>query len=349
MHGYVPGEQPPAGSRLIKLNTNENPYPPSPRVAEAIAAAIADGGASLRRYSDPTAAPIRDAAAAALGVPADWDMEGNGSDELLSVLVRAFVGEGEPLCYPYPTYSLYRTLAEIQGARAVEIDFDADFALPQALVQTGARLAFVANPNSPSGTLHSLDALARLAAGVDGALVVDEAYAAFSGQTAIPLLAAHDNVAVVRTLSKSHSLAGLRVGLLVARPAMIAGLMKVRDSYSVDRLAIAAGAASLADTAWLAHTTARVLATRARLVDGLTALGLAPLPTAANFAFVRMGGVARARAAHQFLRERDILVRYFSARLVDDGLRITVGTDDEIDALLDAMAAFVASEPSANA
>jgi histidinol-phosphate aminotransferase len=168
-------------------------------------------------------------------------------------------------------------------------------------------------------------------------LVVDEAYAEFSGQTALGLLDAHENLIITRTLSKSHSLAGLRVGLLFASEVIIAGLSKVKDSYSVDRLAICAGAAALRDMEWTARNTARIQAGRERLATGLRALGLEPLPTSANFVFVRMGSAARAAAVLQGLRDRGLLVRHFARRLLDDGLRITVGTDAEIDALLHAL------------
>jgi histidinol-phosphate aminotransferase len=348
MHAYVPGEQPPAGARLIKLNTNENPYPPSPRVVEAITAELHAGdepGERLRLYSDPRATALIQAASHVTGVDPARILAGNGSDELLAVVTRAFVGPGDTVAYPYPTYLLYETMAEIQGARIHAVDFGADFALPRGLFGSGARLTIVANPNAPSGTLYELAELAELAASVaeqDGVLVVDEAYAEFSGQTALGLLSAHDNLIVTRTLSKSHSLAGMRVGLLFASEAILAGLSKVKDSYSLDRLAICAGVASLSHPQWTARNTACIVAGRERLVAGLRALGLEPLPSAANFVFVRMGSASRAAAVQQGLRERGLLVRYFAKRLLDDGLRITVGTGVEIDALLHAMGEVLA-------
>lgn len=347
MEAYVPGEQPPAGTRLIKLNTNENPYPPSPAVVEAIRAELeADAvpGERLRLYSDPDASALREAAAEVTGFPREGILAGNGSDELLAVLARAFLGEGDTVAYPYPTYLLYETVARVQGARIETVDFPPDFSLPAALAGSAARLVFVANPNSPSGTLCPASELARLADSLPrGVLVVDEAYAAFAGESALELARTRPDVVVLRTLSKSHSLAGMRVGLLFGAPEMIRGLRKVRDSYSLDRLAIAAGAAALRDTAWEARSTARIAATRARLTARLSELGLAPLPSRANFVLARLGSAARARAAHGFLRGRGILVRYFAMRLLEDSIRITVGTDEEIDALLDALAAFVAA------
>lgn len=346
MTGYVPGEQPPAGARLIKLNTNENPYPPSPTVVAAIRAELEAGAAAgerLRLYSDPHAERLREAAAEVTGFPIDGILAGNGSDELLAVLARAFLGPGDTVAYPYPTYLLYETMARIQDARIETVDFPDDFSLPAALFGSRARLVFAANPNSPSGTLCPVQELGRLADSMPGGvLVIDEAYGAFAGEHALELARTRPNVVVLRTLSKSHGLAGMRIGLLFGSAEMVQGLSKVRDSYSLDRLAIVAGAAALRDTAWVAGTTARILATRARLVAHLVELGMTPLPSRANFVFVRLGSSARAQAAYRFLRTRGILVRYFAMRLLDDGLRITVGTDEEIDALLDALTAFTA-------
>jgi histidinol-phosphate aminotransferase len=349
MPPYVPGEQPPPGARLVKLNTNENPYPPSPEVDRAIRAELEAGSGAcerLRLYSDPHATALCQAAAQVEGFPVEGILAGNGSDELLAVLARAFVGPGDPVAYPYPTYLLYDTVAQIQGARVDIVDFPPDFALPRALFGSRARLVFVANPNAPSGTLHALEDLARLADSLaDGVLVIDEAYGAFAGQPALELARTRPNVVVLRTLSKSHSLAGMRVGLLFGPPDLVAGLRKVRDSYSLDRLAIAAGTAAVLDTGWIARNTGRINATRERLAQALAGLGLAPLPSHANFVFVRMGSAARARAAQGFLRARGLLVRYFDMRLLDDGLRITVGTDQQVDDLLQALGDFVAGAP----
>jgi len=338
MHGYVPGEQPPAGARLIKLNTNENPYPPSPRVVEAIHAELAEGpapGARLRLYSDPSARLLREAAARVTGLRPEQVLTGNGSDELLSVLARALVGEGDAVAYPYPTYLLYETMAQIQGGRAEAHAYPDDFALPESLFGNPAPLTFVANPNAPSGTPYAPETLARLAQSLeDRILVVDEAYVDFADRSALPLLSAHPNLVVLRTFSKSYSLAGMRVGLLFASEAIIAQLGKVKDSYSLDRLAIVAAAAAMDDQAWMRANADRIRGTRARLIAALLELGHAPLPSQTNFVFVRMGSRDAARAAFAFLRSEGILVRYFDMPKLDDGLRITVGTDEEIDALL---------------
>ncbi|MBE7466306.1 MAG: histidinol-phosphate transaminase [Planctomycetes bacterium] len=342
MEAYKPGEQPPAGAKVIKLNTNENPYPPSPRVVEAIQAELGSGktaGERLRRYSDPMATELRQAASEATGLPIEQILHGNGSDELLAMLLRAFVSEGDAIAYPYPTYVLYETLAHAQGAEIRTVDFNRDFELPADLYGCGAKLVFVAAPNSPSGTVYALNDLRHLADSlIDGILVIDEAYVEFAEHHALGLVSEKPNVVVTRTFSKSHSLAGMRLGLLYASREIVAGLVKVKDSYNLDRLAIAAGAAALRDPEWTAANTRKVKATRARLVKALHELGLEVVPSQSNFVFTRLPGskaAERAAGAYRFLKERGILIRYFPARLLDDGLRITVGTDGEIDAFLE--------------
>lgn len=339
MTAYVPGEQPPAGARVIKLNTNENPYPPSPNVARAIEEELASGGARLRLYSDPSARLLREAAAARTGVGFERIMAGNGSDELLALLVRAAVAPGDTIAYPYPTYVLYETLAEAAAARLETPRFGRDFSLPRELFGTSAKLVFIASPNSPSGNSHPVEALDELAASLKGGLlVVDEAYADFADENALSLVAKRPNVVVLRTFSKSYSLAGMRLGLLFASEEVVQGVGKVKDSYNLDRLAIVAGAAALHDEAWMRANIAKIRATRTRLVDGLAARGLAVLPSSANFVFARFPSADAARTAYRLLKDKGILVRYFDRPSLDDGLRITVGTDDEIDELLRALA-----------
>jgi histidinol-phosphate aminotransferase len=335
MAPYVPGEQPAPGTKVIKLNTNENPYPPSPKVSEAIQAELAAGGERLRLYSDPKALALRQAASDVYGFPVEQVLHGNGSDELLAMLFRALVDEGQSVAYPYPTYVLYETLAHAQAAKIVMFDFDRDFNLPKQLFGCGARIVFVASPNSPSGTVYSAQQLKELAKSLtDGVLVIDEAYAQFADGNNLALAKELDNVVVLRTFSKSHSLAGMRLGLLFGSVKFVEGLWKVKDSYNLDRLAIAAGAASLRDVEWTAANTKKVRATRERLSKELKALGLDVVPSQANFIFARLKSAEKAAGAYRFLKEKGILIRYFPARLLDDGLRITVGTDAEIDALL---------------
>mgnify|MGYP003874910155 CR=1 FL=1 len=347
MAPYVPGEQPAPGSKVIKLNTNENPYPPSPRVAEAIRAELDAGtapGERLRLYSDPKALALRQAASENTGFPVDRILHGNGSDELLAMLMRAFVGEGETIAYPYPTYVLYETLAHQQAARIRMVDFARDFALPKELFGCGAKIVFVASPNSPSGTQYDTDELRRLARSLkNGLLVIDEAYVEFAAQNALCLAQEEPNVVVLRTFSKSHSLAGMRLGLLFGPSEIVAGLWKVKDSYNLDRLAIAAGAASLRDPQWTKANCARVVATRERTARSLAALGLDVLPSQSNFLFARTTSARRAEGAYRFLKERGLLIRYFPLRLLDDGLRISIGTDAEMDALLEALKEYLAN------
>jgi histidinol-phosphate aminotransferase len=352
MSAYVPGEQPDPQSRVIKLNTNENPYPPSPNVAAALLDEINRGrepGDQLRLYSDPQANVFRAAAAETWNFPFEGILAGNGSDELLAIVFRACLSAGGEAVAPYPTYSLYEVLAGMQGAKLKTFDFGPDFRLPAELFGNRAPLTLIASPNAPIGTLYAPAELGRLADSLAGILLVDEAYIAFSAaddqppRGALELALSRPNVVVVRTLSKSHSLAGMRLGLAFASPKLISEFDKVRDSYNLDRLALRAGAEAVKDQPWVARNVAAVRATRNVLVEGLKALGLEPLPSEANFVFARFPKErfkepARAAAeTYRRLKERGILVRYFPGRLTDDGLRVTVGTDEAIAVFLRAL------------
>lgn len=339
MAGYVPGEQPRDPARIVKLNTNENPYPPSPRVAEAIRSALGDG--RLRLYPDPTALGFREAVARRHGVAPEMVLAGNGSDDCLTILTRAFVGPGDVLAFPTPSYVLYRTLAEIQGARAVEVPFRPDWTIdPEAFAATGPRLAFLANPNSPSGTTIPTDEMAALARRLDCPLVVDEAYGDFAEEDCVRLVSELENVVVTRTLSKGLSLAGLRIGYLIARPELISGLNKVKDSYNCDMLSLLGGSAALDDEAYTRSVRDRILATRARLAEAVRALGYTVPESHANFVWCEGG--PRAEEVYEALKGRDILVRLMRYPGRPPGLRITVGTDEQVDRLLDAMRDVVA-------
>jgi histidinol-phosphate aminotransferase len=341
---YVPGEQPKDSSRIVKLNTNENPYPPSPRCAEAIRAELAGEGERLRLYSDPVALRLRQAAATLNGLSVENVLHGNGSDELLVMLLRACVETGESVAFPVPTYSLYAALALAHGARVETHPFAAGYSLPPALFQTRSKLVFIASPNAPTGNSHPTEALARLAEALpESLIVVDEAYADFADTNALELVHTVPNLVVMRTLSKSYSLAGMRLGLLFGSAELIAGIGKVKDSYNLDRLAIVAGAAALEDQSWMRENVEKVRAARQRLSAGVVALGLQPLPSDANFVFVRCGSAARAERAFRALKDRGVLVRYFSQPDLADGLRITVGTDDQVERLLFELAAHLQS------
>ena len=336
MSGYAPGEQP-RGGGVTKLNTNENPYPPSPKALEAIASGLAE---SLRKYPDPVGTDFRGAAARHHGVDPNMILTGNGSDDLLTILTRAFVGPGDAIVSPSPSYILYKTLAEIQGARIVEVPFREDWTIdPVEFSKTGARLAFLANPNSPSGTVLSPEVMAEIAQRLDVPLVVDEAYADFAPTHCVSLVKTHPNVIVTRTLSTGYSLAGLRFGYLIARPEIIEGLIKVKDSYNCDTLSLLGATAALLDQPHFQRNRDAILATRARLTEALRALGFRVVDSHANF--VWCVNHPQAESIYGALKERRILVRLMKYDGHAPGLRISVGTDQEIDLLLDALRAIL--------
>jgi histidinol-phosphate aminotransferase len=336
---YIPGEQP-QGGEWIKLNTNENPYPPSPTVAEAISEAAT--GRRLAKYPDPLATSFRVKMAELLGVEPDWILCGNGSDDILTILVRSFVGQGESLRMPYPSYILYRTLAGIQGARCHEVSFETDWSLSPAFAASrdGLRLAVIPNPNSPSGTVLRKEWLLEVAEQLPCPLVIDEAYADFAETDCVDLVRACEKVIVTRSLSKSYGLAGLRFGFAVARPEVITQLTKVKDSYNCDTLSIAAATAAVTDTGWLTETRDKILATRKRLEAALTNLGFLAQPSQANFVWCTHPQKSH-KAIYEALKAEGILVRWMNFPSWGDGLRITVGTDEEIDAFLAAVAAIL--------
>lgn len=333
MNGYVPGEQP-RDRAYIKLNTNENPYPPSPRVLAAIRAAVT---ADLRLYPDPFATELRAKAGDVYGFSPEFVMVGNGSDELLSIVFRSCAGAGDRVVYPTPTYSLYDTLVAIQGATTVAVPFPDDFRLPvERLGEQGQVLTIVCNPNAPSGTLAPISAIEEVARSVRGLLVVDEAYVDFASDSALALVHRCENVIVLRTFSKSFSLCGMRVGLAFGHPDLLAELAKVKDSYNVDRLGLAAATAALDDIAFMQSNAARVRSTRSALSAGLRELGFDVLPSETNFVLARRPRQNLA-PVQQKLKERGVLVRYFGIPELRDALRITVGTPEEVRALLAAL------------
>lgn len=344
MSGYVPGEQP-QGTKLVKLNTNENPYPPSPAVIAAIKAA-ADGG--LQRYPDPSATAFRHAAASVLSeqsAPIDpsWILCGNGSDDILTIVTRTFVEPGCSVRYATPSYSLYKTLAEIQGVGHDVIPYEADWSLGFAFTapcdECGSgpvRLAYLANPNSPSGMCLAPGEVAALADALECPLLVDEAYVDFADTSCLDLVRTNERVLVSRTLSKSYGLAGLRFGYVVAQPQVIEQLAKVKDSYNCDALSIAGATAAITDTQWLQENVAKVRTERARLETALAERGLITTPSDANFVWCTHPNGEHA-ALYEQLRAGGVLVRYMAYDGWPggyDGLRITVGTPSQTDALL---------------
>lgn len=330
--GYVPGEQP-QGVRLIKLNTNENPYPPSPKVMAALRALDPE---TLRKYPDPAATAFRRACAARYGYPDEsWIMAGNGMDEILSLLLRTYMDPGDTLLTGYPTYSLYEVLCQLHGTALRYEDLDDAFLLPESFYHIPARVALVTRPNAPSGVSVSRESVERLCREFQGLVAIDEAYVDFADDSCMDFPQRFENAVVMRTFSKSFSLAGMRVGVVVARPEIIDGFMKVKDSYNMNAFSQAAALAAIEDYEYMQEQVARVRATRERLRDALTALGFAVPRSQSNFLLAQWH--ENARPLFDALRARNILVRYFAHRRLDNALRITIGTDEECDALLSAL------------
>lgn len=337
LEGYTPGEQPESLS-VIKLNTNENPYPPSPKVMEAIAKIQPD---QLRRYPHPLGRLFRETAARIFGVTPDHILCGNGMDDILNLTCRAFSGPEAALVYPVPTYTLYGVLGQIQASIIREVPWGPDYSLPfEALVQAGGAVTYLANPNAPTGTFVPVEEVARLADALTGVLCIDEAYVDFADANCMELARTRSNVLVMRSLSKGYSLAGLRFGYAVGHPDLIAGLIKVKDSYNVDAIAIAAAAAALADQEYHQQTRQKVISERQRLAAELEKLGLSCLPSKSNFLFAKATRPTAARL-YESLKARGILVRYFNMPGIDDRLRITVGTPEQNDALIAALKELV--------
>jgi histidinol-phosphate aminotransferase len=339
MAPYTPGEQPRPGQRLIKLNTNENPYPPSPLVGRAITKAA---NSSLRLYPPPRADQLLAAAAGLYRISAKMILAGNGSDELLAMLFRAALAPGDKVAYALPTYSLYDTLAAIQEARVAAVPLAPGFSQPlKALAAERARLTIVCNPNSPCGTLAEPAQLEKLARALDGRLLaIDEAYVDFAERNALSLVKRHPNVIVLRSFSKSFSLAGMRLGLCFAQPAVIEQLLKVKDSYNLSRIALSAGVAALADIAWMRRNVERIKRVRTMTQQRLRRMGFEVPPSQSNFVLARVEGYDMNTVAVG-LRRRGILVRHFPQSVLSDALRISIGTPAEMAALFNALEPLV--------
>lgn len=344
MAGYTPGEQPPVGARVVKLNTNENPFPPSPKVLQAIRAVEAE---ALRRYPNPTADAFRAAAAKLLDLTPQMIIAGNGSDDILTIATRTFVPPGGAIAYPDPTYSLYPVLARLQDARFIAVDWAPQYALPiEQLLNTRADAVYLANPNAPTGTFVSPLKVAELARAFPGIVLVDEAYADFADDNCIALVREHPNVVVTRSLSKAYSLAGLRFGYAVAQPAVIDEMMKVKDSYNADAISIAAAVAALQDQEYARFTWDYVRSERQRVSSELTQLGWTVLPSQANFILAAVPD-GRGREAYLGLKQQGILVRHFDLPGLSDKIRITIGQSHENNALLAGIKGLSAGERAA--
>ena len=330
--GYEPGFQP-KQANVVKLNTNENPYPPSPKVMKVLSGI---GPEQLRRYPDPKANVFRDAAAEINDVSAENIICGNGADELLNMAVRAFCDGKRPIAYPVPTYSLYPVLARLQNCEAIEILFDDEFRLPAKLATTGARLTIICNPNAPNGSFISVDELALLAGELSGVLLIDEAYVDFAEENCIGLVRDFDNLIIVRSMSKGYGLAGIRFGYAAAAVDLINGLMKVKDSYNVDAVSMAIATAAIKDQQYFRQVTEKVKKERMELTKRLRQLGFEVPASYANFVLARSKN-CKASRIYDKLVERNIYVRYFDSPGLTDKLRITVGTKEQNDKLIAAM------------
>ena len=350
LSAYTPGRQP-EGEGWVKLNTNECPYPPSPRVAEAILAEVGRDGAALRLYPNPPAAPLRDALARLHGLAPGNVCIGNGSDDLLNLLVRAYCAPQESAGFTVPSYSLYPVLVGIQDGRCEAIEFDRSMRLPLARIAASqSRVLFLTSPNAPTGVGFATAEIEGVLDAYGGLLVVDEAYAPFAGEDAVSLVPRHPNLVITRTFSKAFALAGLRVGYALGHPATIAVLDRIRDSYNVNRLSQAAALAAVGDTEYYRGVIARVRATRddfARLLTGRR--NWHTYPSSANFLFTEprdhagKAGPESAASAAAFLESRRILVRRFPSHALTAGfLRISVGTNEEMLALDRALDAWSA-------
>lgn len=328
--GYVPGEQP-QGQPLIKLNTNENPYPPSPKVTEALRNFDAS---RLRLYPEPSAKMVREAAAKAYGLRPGQILCGNGSDDLLTIALRTFVGEGQKLAYTDPSYSLYPVLADLQGAAKCPVMLDENFDLPDDVCQQAgdAPLLIFARPNAPTGNSSSMDKIRKICGEFKGVVWIDEAYADFADDNCMALVDEFPNVVVSRTLSKSYSLAGIRLGIACANEALIFEMNKVKDSYNVDMITQYAAAAALSDPDYMKENTAKIRDTRKWLSAQLEKIGCKVLPSSSNFIFA----CPKHPAAEIFaeLKNRRYLVRYFNLPRISQYIRITIGKREDMEGFL---------------
>lgn len=329
MDGYTPGEQPKCPD-IIKLNTNENPYPPTPKLADALASF---DYSSLRKYPDPTAVSLRKRIAEIHGCSIEQVFAGNGSDEVLALATRAFVDDGgEVACFD-PTYSLYPVLAEIRNVKCATVPLGDDFSWKMPPAALESQLFFLTNPNAPTSVQYARQDIADFCARFGGIVLIDEAYADFADYSCMDMAVASDNrnVIVSRTLSKSFSLAGLRLGYCVGPAELIDAMYKVKDSYNLDGVTQALALAALNDLDWMRSNAAKIKETRARVAAILREHGWTMPESRTNFLFARPPD-GNAGEIFNRLREKNIFVRYFKS--TPDYIRITVGTDTEMDRLL---------------
>lgn len=333
---YVPGEQPKI-QNLLKLNTNENPYPPSPKVVEAVQAVLTHQADALRLYPDPDATALKHAIAKQQNIEVSQVFVGNGSDEVLAHIFKAFFLQDEPILYPDITYSFYPVYSQFFGTKTKEIPLNDNFEIEvKDYVQPNGGV-IITNPNAPTSIALGLPEIEQiLKANPDRVVVIDEAYVDFGAESAVSLVNRYENLVVCQTTSKSRSLAGLRVGFAIAQSHLIAALEAVKNSfnsYPIDRFAIAAAVASFEDQTYFEELCQKVISSREKLVDELTALGFKVLPSKANYIFASHPSHDAGQLAQQ-LREQGIIVRYFNKPRINQFLRITVGTDEQNERLV---------------
>ncbi|MBW4487875.1 MAG: histidinol-phosphate transaminase [Trichocoleus desertorum ATA4-8-CV12] len=338
MAGHRPSPYLQPGSPIIKLNSNENPYPPSPTIPTVLQNLDLE---YLRRYPDANAAEFRQAIATVLNVPIAWIIVGNGCDELLHVVVRACAAEERRVVYPTPSYMLYPLLAKMQAARLVEVPAEVEGHLPiEALAAANGAVTLIPAPNSPFGHSVAIADLRDLATKLTGVLVIDEAYVDFAEETALPLVEEFENVIVLRTLSKGYSLAGLRLGFGIAHPRLLSGLFKVKDIYNIDAIAALVGAAAMRDQAYKDACVAKVKVSRSWLAQELKQLGFYVWDSQTNF-LLAQPPQGNAKQIHLALKDQGIWVRHFNQPGLDDKLRITVGTEEQNQVLVEALTNLV--------
>lgn len=336
---YVPGEQPKI-QNLLKLNTNENPYPPSPKVVDAVQAVLAHQADALRLYPDPDATVLKQAIAKQQNVDVSQVFVGNGSDEVLAHIFKAFFIQQEPILYPDITYSFYPVYSQFFGVQTKQIPLNEKFEIDISDYEQENGGIIITNPNAPTSIALGLDKIEQLLkANPNRVIVIDEAYVDFGAESAVELISRYENLVVCQTTSKSRSLAGLRVGFAIAQAHLIAALEAVKNSfnsYPIDRFAIAAAVASFEDQDYFQEQCEKVIASREKLVANLTELGFNVLPSKANFIFATHSLHDAAQLAEK-LREQGIIVRYFNKPRINQFLRITIGTDEQNQRLVDTL------------
>lgn len=344
---YVPGEQPQTQG-WVKLNTNENPYPASPKIAQSIQEQID----LLRLYPEPTSQALRSAIAQQFDLSSDQVIIGNGSDNILDMITRSFVGLGQA-GHTVPSYSLYPVVVALSGGDLLNIPFEESMELPvDAIAKTPASVFFLTNPNAPTGVCFSLESIEAVLKKIKGILVVDEAYIDFGGQSAIPLLQSYDNLIVVQTFSKSYSLAGLRVGYALASPKIIQVLDRVRDAYNVDRIAQSIAQVALEDRSHFEANCEKIIQTRSQSEAFLKSLDWFTYPSSANFLFTQpkdaqgATGSEVAVSLFEYLKSKHILVRYFGSHpLTCSFLRVSIGTDNQMKTFNEGIESWLKQEP----